>query len=168
MFDLISPRAFTSLWYWIFVAVYWSRVMQAPLGVPGDLLRRAGREDDSDARRDVLAVAGVHARRWTASTASLGIWRAAAWGFSLSTLAILALAFRIELAQAFLLLAAPSALVSYSTGRVAERLSVSSETEAEAVTILGKLRARVQWIGTVSVFLTAIFGSYANLVRFVI
>jgi hypothetical protein len=43
VFEVIDMRSFSSLWYWIALAVMWSSASHYVLGVPFDLVQRARR-----------------------------------------------------------------------------------------------------------------------------
>jgi hypothetical protein len=83
--------------------------------------------------------------------------------FALTSLAILAFAYDVELAQAVFLLAFPLTLVgalSLSTSQVIAR----EQPEGEALYArLSKHRVITQFIGMISIFVTAMFGMYQNL-----
>lgn len=111
LFDLISPAAFSSLWYWVVTALVWARMAQAPFGVPNDFFDRARQGDDDELF--VLIRLGV--QRHLAVGERMGPVVVALWAFALSTLTGLAVVYRLELAQAVLLLAAPLALAQGSS-----------------------------------------------------
>ena len=43
IFELIDMRSFSSLWFWILLAVTWSTASHWVIGVPYDLIQRARR-----------------------------------------------------------------------------------------------------------------------------
>jgi hypothetical protein len=157
IWDLIDMGSFSSLWYWLFLGVFWARIMQAPMGVPVDLVRRA-QEGSTQAQSDLQALSGVrigHEMDIAASSARL--WRAGGWAFVLGVLTGLALLYRLELAEAGLALLAPFAGVRALEARAARRMADVPDMPAlvRAHTVL---RRQVQGIGIVAVFLTTIHG----------
>ncbi|MDO7630423.1 MAG: component of SufBCD complex, partial [Loktanella sp.] len=42
--QVIDLRSFSSLWYWLFIAIAWSTVSHWVLGVPYDMVQRAKRQ----------------------------------------------------------------------------------------------------------------------------
>lgn len=164
IFDVLDARAFSSLWYWVLLGLLWTRVMHAPMGVPVEMLRAARRGGDQ-ARADTRALAEIEARQRRAGMAALGVWRVAGWYFGLTLLAILAVQYRFEVAQAVLVIAAPLGLVRWLGGRAARRLAgIAADDDAAFFGTLVRLRRQVQTIGLVSVFFTSIFGMAHNVV----
>ena len=163
IWDLIDLGSFSSLWFWLFLGVFWARVMQAPMGVPIDLVRRA-QGGDGEACSDLEALTGVRLNHETALARSLGIWRAAGWAFALSLLAGLAFVYGVELAQAGFAILAPFALVTALTTQAAGRMAVVPDMAA-LIREHTVLRRKVQGIGIAAVFLTTILGMLHLIVR---
>ena len=44
LFQVIDLRSFSSVWYWIMLAVLWSSISHYVLGVPYDMITRARRQ----------------------------------------------------------------------------------------------------------------------------
>jgi len=155
IWTLIGTGSFSSVWYWVFLGLVWSHVMQAPLGVPVDLVRRA-QAGDGPAADDLRALTGVRLAE-AERLAAMAPWRAGAWAFALALLAGLAVPHGIELAQAALALAAPLAFVRWLEARAARSMAEVPDMPAliRAHTVL---RRKVQGIGMAAVFLTAVFG----------
>lgn len=166
IFDLIELRAFSSVWYWILVALIWTRAINAPLGVPLDLLRLAESGDDQ-AQRDLEARTEIELRRRTGAGNLAPVWQVALWAFVLSVLTLSAGVYGIEVAQALLLLAAPLALVALTVARTGRVLLVMQVTGAELRRRLFGLKLRVQVIGLLAVFVSAIWGMYFNLSAYI-
>lgn len=156
IWDLISMRSFSSLWFWLFIGVFWARVMQAPMGVPVDLVRQA-QMGEPEALADLEALSGVRIHHEQAVARSLGIWRGAAWAFALALLAGLAFVYGVELAQAGFAIVAPFALVQAFTARAAVRMAQVPDMPA-LIRAHKVLRRQVQAVGVAAVFLTTIFG----------
>jgi len=162
VFDLIEFRAFSSIWYWLLLGLVWTRVIHAPMGVPYDLLRRADNRD-RQAERDVQALTGYELRRRGDVADQIGFWSVALWAFALTALALLSAAYRVEMAQAVLLLAAPLALVQGLVSRAGRRIEMEGLHGADLRRALRRLRAQVQAVGLLSVFVAALWGMYAML-----
>lgn len=155
IWTLIGTGSFSSIWFWVFLGTLWSHVMQAPMGVPVDLVRRAQGEDPA-AAADLQALTGVQiaqARR----LAGMAAVHAGVWSFALALLAGLGVGYGIELAQAAFALAAPLALVRWIEARAARAMADVPDMPAliHAHTVL---RRKVQAIGIAAVFVTSIFG----------
>jgi hypothetical protein len=162
LFDLVELRSFSSVWYWIAMAVFWARVSHAPLGVPADLVRRA-RGGDGGARRDVELLLRLRMRRRLDDPRIAGL-RVAAVFCLLTVLVGLGIVYGSELAQAVLLIAAPYVLVAALDGRLLRKLPALDS--AQAVESLAAHRAWVQGIALCAVFVTAVWGTYHNLAAF--
>ncbi len=164
LFDLIDMRSFSNLWYWLGLAVFWTRLGHSALGVPADMIRRAARGDDPLALPEVEAIAAAHARRLLGLAGQSGVVLAACLSFLFSTLLLLATAYRVEFAQAVLCFLVPALIVFLLALRTA-RLVAAGEGQGEALLLrLHRHRSMVQAIGMVSIFLTGLFGMYQNLV----
>lgn len=152
---LIGTGSFSSIWFWVFLGILWSHVMQAPMGVPVDLVRRAQAGDPASAA-DLQALTGVRLAE-TQRMAVMAPWRAGAWSFALALLAGLGVGYGIELAQAALALAAPLALVRWVEARAARPMAEVPDMQA-LIRAHMVLRRKVQGIGIAAVFLTSVFG----------
>lgn len=156
MLDLIESKAFTSLWYWVLMAVLWARTVSAPLGVPLDQLDRArgfGPEGD----RDAFGLIRVGVARQLAGTLRQRSVMVGIWAFGLS-LAVGLAALGVELAQALALLAVPMAAVQAISTRTARRLAGMDPELDLLVGELRRLRIKVQAIGVAALFATAAWG----------
>jgi len=162
IFVLIDMRSFSSLWYWIMVAVLWSSVSHWVLGLPVDLINRA-RKHGAEAAADMTAISQINARRMLYISRTGGLWVIGFTFFLLTLLCLLAVVYRVELAQAVLLMFAPMVLVAYLSLRLALRIETEAPTEAHLVRLLMRHRFMVQLIGMIAIFVTALFGMYHNL-----
>lgn len=161
LFDLIELRSFSSLWYWVLVALTWARISQAPLGVPYDMVERA--RDSVQCGEDLLQITGLQVRRRRSHGARHGPFMAGVWAFVLSILIGLSFGYGSELAISVLLLAGPLALVQWMSQRAARDLAASGLDLDTVVARLRRLKRRTQAIALIAVFLTAVFGMYHNL-----
>lgn len=160
--ELIDMRSFSSLWYWIGLAVLWSSASHWVLGVPHDLIQRA-RRSGGEAQADLEVLVGINTGRIVYISDTSGLWITAFASFLLSTLAILAVVFGMEFAQAVLLMLVPMVLVASLTLRAARQIR-EGEVEGEAlVRRLIRHRMTIQAIGMVAIFVTAMFGMWQNM-----
>lgn len=159
---LIDMRSFSSLWYWIALAVLWSSVSHWVMGVPFDLITRARRQDDA-AADDLAALARINARRMLYISRQGGMWLVGFVFFVLTVLSLLAGMYGVEFAQAVLLMAAPMVLVGYLTLRLALRVEAEAPTGAALVRLMMRHRFVTQLIGMIAIFVTALFGMYQNI-----
>lgn len=163
IFELIDMRSFSNLWYWVGLAVFWSTVGHWVLGVPHDLIRRAEKAHDAQALHDVEAIVSVYVRRLLLIARTAGVWMVALMSFVLSGLALLAMRYSVEFAQALLCLLLPACLVFLMTLRTARIIESTGAQGEELVARLRRHRHAVQLVGMIAIFLTAVFGMYQNL-----
>jgi hypothetical protein len=159
---LIDMRSFSSLWYWIFLAVLWSSVSHWVLGAPFDLITRA-RKQGGDAMDDLAVLVRINARRMLYISRNGGLWIIGFVFFLLTFLGMLAIFYQIEIAQAVLLMFAPMVLVAYLSLRLALRVETDAPEGPVLVRLLTRHRFSVQLIGMISIFVTSLFGMYQNM-----
>ncbi len=155
-------RSFSNLWYWIALAVAWSSASHWVLGVPFDMVQRA-RRVGGQAQIDLEDLTRVNVNRLLYIARVSGLWLLGISCFLLSGLAVLAFVYWIEFAQAVFLLGFPMALVgllNLSTARLIEGQQLRDEDLCRRLT---RCRLFTQMIGTVSIFVTALWGMYQNL-----
>lgn len=163
LFDTISTRSFSSLWYWMVVAVAWSSASHYVMGVPYDLIQRARRQG-GDALEDMEDLVRINVNRAIHIVEVSGVFLLGFVAFVLTMLATFAIWYRYEFAQAVLLLAVPMTLVGLMGMRLAYKLA-REEPRAEALfKPLMRHRFWTQVIGMISIFVTAMYGMYRNLV----
>jgi hypothetical protein len=117
LFSLFSFVSFFSIWYWALTVLVWTLVCYRTLGVPHDMLLRAGRLPEVAERVDLIA--GIHAERVGAIADRAGVPVAAAIGFALAALGALGFVTRIEAAKAAFILLFPLALAGVGILRLA-------------------------------------------------
>lgn len=162
IFELIDMRSFSNLWFWIALAVFWSSASHWVLGVPFDMVQRA-RRVGGQPETDLEDITRVNVNRLLYIGRVSGLWILGFACFLLSGLAVLGFVYRVEFAQAVFLLAFPMALVgmlSLSTARLIESEGASGELLCKRLT---RHRLYTQMIGTVSIFITALWGMYQNM-----
>lgn len=162
VFDVIDLRSFSNLWYWIGLAVLWSTASHWVLGVPWDLVLRA-RRHGGQAEADLLAVVEVNVRRLLYIARNAGLWLAGISAFVLTVLLITGFWYWVEFAQAVFLLAAPISLVGVLSLRFAARIEADPPDPEMLVRWLAVHRLKVQAIGVVAIFVTAMWGMWQNL-----
>ena len=162
IFVLIDMRSFSNLWYWIGLAVLWSSVSHWVMGVPFDMITKA-RRHGGDALEDLADLTRINAKRLLYISRNGGGWVVAFVCFLLSLLGMLAIYYKIEFAQAVLLLVAPMVLVGYLTLRTALKIEEETPQGDALIRRLMHHRFFVQLIGMLSIFCTALFGMYQNL-----
>ncbi|QDY69031.1 component of SufBCD complex [Qingshengfaniella alkalisoli] len=165
IFEFVDFRSFSNVWYWLFAAVLWMRLIHAPLGVAPHLLRRA-RDGDTQGQADVIALAGFHARRVLETAGLLGVWRSFLWAFVLSALAVLSIRYGKGFAQAVFLLAIPLAFHDWLTGRASRAIIRAGYDFDTIAKTLNRLRLHLQIVVFIMIFLTAMWGSYRNLMTY--
>lgn len=161
IFELIDMRSFSNLWFWIALAVVWSSASHWVLGVPFDMVTRARRLGGS-AWDDLHDIVRINVNRLLYIGRTAGYLLLGLSSFGLTALVVLGFVYRVEFAQALVLLAFPLTMVgllSLSTARLIE----TEQPEGEALCRrLARHRLYTQLIGTVSIFCTALWGMYQN------
>jgi len=160
--ELIDLRSFSNLWYWIALAVLWSTSSHWVIGVPFDSITRA-RRHGGQAQVDLEALARINATRILHIARVSGLWLIGFAGFALTTLAVLGFGYRIEFAQAVLLLLGPMAIVGILSVRTALRVEAAEAAGDALHRRLMRHRLATQVIGMISIFVTAMWGMYWNM-----
>lgn len=162
LFEVIDMRSFSNLWFWIALAVVWSSVSHWVLGVPFDMIQRA-KKNGGEAEADLHDMVRINVNRLLYIGRVSGLVLLTFLSFFLTSMGILAFAYDVEIAQAVFLLAFPMTLVgglSVSTAQVIAR----DQPQGEALYArLSKHRVITQFIGMISIFITAMYGMYQNL-----
>jgi hypothetical protein len=160
--EVIDMRSFSNLWYWIGLAVVWSSASHFVLGVPYDLLQRAHRQG-GQAMADFEDLVRINVNRILHIIDLAGNFLLAAWTFVLTALLVLAFWYRIEFAQAVVLIALPMTLVFMMTIGQARRIAELRPAGEALVRRIVRQRFWTQVIGMIAIFVTAMFGMYHNL-----
>lgn len=162
VFELIDMRSFSNLWFWIALAVMWSSVSHWVLGVPYDLVQRARRQG-GQAETDLEDMVRINVNRLLYVARVSGLWLLGLGCFVLTGLAITGFYYGVEFAQAVFLLLFPMSIVgalSLSTARLIELDGVTGEALRRR---LGRHRFFTQFIGMISIFVTAMWGMFQNM-----
>jgi len=161
--EVIDMRSFTSIWYWIVVAVVWSSTAHWTLGVPFDAVSRARRSEGGQAQDDLETLVRVNCNRLIHIMDLSGIWVVGMLFFLLSVLALLGFWYKIEIAQAVFLLAGPLTLVALLSVRSARRIRALGTYGQALRQHLARQRFLNQVVGLISIFITAFWGMWHNL-----
>ena len=162
IFEAIDMRSFSSLWYWIMLAVVWSLVGHRVLGVPVDMIS-AARRHGGQAEQDLEDMVRINVLRRLHFAAQGGIWALALGCFGMTVLLILGWGYGLELAQAIFLLGFPLGVVVVLSFLTARRIR-TDDPQGEALhRHLMRHRFRVQTVGMGAIFITALWGMNANL-----
>jgi len=163
VFELIDMRSFSNLWFWIMLAVIWSRTSHWVLGVPFDLVTRARRRGGEQAAADLEVLTQISCRRLVYIADVLGVWLTVIATFVLASFATLGFGYGYEFGQALFLLLAPLALVAALNMRLARRVRAERTTGPQLWRRIRRLRLVVQAIGLIAIFVTAFWGMWHNM-----
>lgn len=155
-------RSFSNLWYWIMLAVVWSAASHRVLGVPFDLVQRAGHQG-GQFEIDMQELVRINVRRILMISGTSGMWLFGLACFALTVLALLGFLYSIEFAQAVFLIALPMSLVGGLSIHAAQDIHSSGLIGAPLRKRLIVHRRITQVIGMVSILVTAFWGMYQNL-----
>lgn len=163
VFEMIDMRSFRNLWFWIALAVMWSLASHYVLGVPWDMVIRA-RKNRAQAMEDLSALSAIHVRRILNISHESGTVLTGVICFVLTSALILGWGYGHDFAQALFLLLLPMALVWLLSVRAASIISADALTGEALIVRLSRHRHLVQLIGMVSIFVTAMWGMYKNMI----
>lgn len=163
LFEIIDMRSFSNLWFWIALAVLWSTASHWVIGVPYDMVQRAGRREGQD-MMDLEVLARIYTNRILYISAMSGLWLLGFTCAVLTMLLMLGFLYGVEFAQAVFLMAFPMSIVGSLTINTA-RIIAEKQLEGQAlVARLSRHRIQVQVIGMIAIFVTSLWGMYQNLV----
>lgn len=160
--QVIDLRSFSSLWYWVLVAVTWSTISNWVLGVPSDMLHRA-RNKGGQAAIDLADLVRINVNRQLNTAAVAGLWLMGIVCFVLTMLAALGFIYGVELAQAVFLLMFPVTIIGGFTLSTARLIDATQPQGKDLYRILFRQRLWTQIIGMVAIFVTALYGMFQNL-----
>ncbi len=158
--EAIDLRSFSNLWFWLALAVLWSTASHWILGVPFDMVRRAAR-GNAQSLEDMHALANIHARRIVFIADEAGLVTTTFSFFAITSLLLLGFVYRVEFAQAILLLFLPMIAVGWISLRAARR--VAGLDAADLGNLLYRTRRKIQGIGVAAIFVTSMWGMWVNL-----
>jgi hypothetical protein len=161
LFELIDMRSFSNLWYWIALAVTWSQASHWVLGIPFDMVLRARRQGEQ-AETDLNDIARINVNRLLYILHVDGPVLVLLGFFLLSVLALLGFWYKVEFAQAVILLVFPLSMVGALSLRTASLIDARGETGEALQRRLARHRILVQIIGMIAIFVTAFWGMFQN------
>jgi hypothetical protein len=154
IFEFIDTRSFTSIWFWMAVAVMWSSLSHYVMGVPFDMVVRARRQGGRAQEELEWMVRLQVARRVHVAEVS-GLLLVALTTAGITVLGLLCFYYRLQFAQALFLLLLPASMVGV-LGVLAARRLERAPLQGEALcAFLGRQRMMVQGIGVLSIIVTA-------------
>ncbi len=160
--QMVDMRSFSSLWFWLAVAVYWSLSSHWVLGVPQDMIHRA-RRLGGEAVHDLETIVRINSQRILFYAREAHVALIAASAFLLTVLLLLGFAYDIEFAQALLFFFVPAVIQALLAIR-SSRLIEAGEGRGEALfRRLFRHRITTQMLGMVAIFVTGLYGMYHNL-----
>lgn len=162
IFSIIDLRTFSSIWYWFAVAVTWSTVSHWILGVPFDMIINVNR-NGKNAAEDLDVIVAINVRRLTTIMDIAGLWIIGFIAFVLTSFAVMGFYYAFELAQGLFFLAFPLVFVAASSLRTAHKFQVDQPKGKALSKHLFRLRIWIQVIALISIFCTAIYGMWYNL-----
>jgi len=162
VFELIDMRSFSNLWYWIALAVVWSTSSHWVIGVPYDLVQRAG-QSGGQAEIDLEQLVRINCNRLIYIGHVSGLWLMALGCAVMSALAVLGFWYRVEFAQAVFLLIFPLSLVGVLSLMTAHRIVRDALTADPLRRRMRRHRIYTQMVGLLAIFVTAMWGMYQNM-----
>ena len=163
IFEVIDMRSFSNLWFWIALAVAWSSASHYVIGIPFDMLQRA-RKHGGQALVDFEDCVRINVNRVLLIATQAGHWLLGFVAFVLTGLAVLGFWYEVEFAQAVFLLALPMSIVGALSIATARKIYDEEPTGEALYRRLVRHRLITQTIGMISIFVTAVYGMYQNLV----
>ncbi|MCV6824383.1 MULTISPECIES: component of SufBCD complex [Halocynthiibacter] len=162
IFELIDMRSFSNFWYWIGLAVLWSSAAHRVMGVPFDSIQRAKR-NGGQAMIDLEDLTRININRILYISGVSGLWLLGFTSFLLTTLVIMGFVYHVEFAQAVFLMAFPMSILGLMSISTAKKIQENGMTGLVLCKQLMRHRLYTQFLGMVSIFVTAIWGMYQNL-----
>lgn len=162
VFELIDMRSFSNLWYWIALAAVWSQTSRYVLGVPYDMIQRAGRHG-GEAEIDLEDMVRINCNRLLYVAGVSGLWIVGFGAALMTGLAMLGFYYDVEFAQAVFLLGAPMIVVgalSVNSARVIRDTALSGQPLRK---FMHRHRIMTQFVGMIAIFVTALWGMYQNM-----
>lgn len=159
---LIDLRSFSSVWYWIALAVLWSTASHWVLGIPFDMVSRAASRG-GQAQTDLEDMTRVMTNRLLGISRVSGLWLLGLSCFILTSLAMIGFHYEIQMAQAVFLMAFPMTIVGALSLNTARLIQAHRSEGAALRKILWRHRVMVQVIGMIAIFVTAMWGMYQNI-----
>ncbi len=163
IFEVIDMRSFSNLWYWIALTVLWSTASHFVLGVPFDLALKAKRQGGTR-MADLEDLVRINCGRLLSIAEVSGLMLTALAAAAITILGFTGFVYDMEFSQALFLMAFPMIFVGLLNIRLARRISIEEPKGEQLVALLRRQRFYVQLIGMMSIFSTAMWGMYQNIV----
>ena len=145
------------------MAVLWSSVSHWVLGVPYDSIQRAKRNTPETAVSDLEKLTEVNVNRLYYIAEVSGVLMGLFGSAFLTALGIIAFVYDVEFAQAVFLLALPMTILGAMSLRTARKIRMKGAQGDELIAMLLRHRFATQFLGVISIFVTAMFGMYQNM-----
>ncbi len=162
LFYAIDLSTFSSIWYWLAVAVTWATASHWILGVPFDMIlysRRYG----AQATEDLENMVAINARRLISTMDVAGHWVTGFLAFLLTGIASMGFIYTLEIAQGVFLLVFPLVFVVMINLQAARQFQQQMPEGKMLTRRLLRMRIWIQCIAVVSIFVIAVYGMYFNL-----
>ena len=163
VFELIDLRSFSNLWFWIVLAVIWSSTSHWVLGVPWDMVMRAKRKQSEQSVQDLRDIIRINTNRIHYIMQESGLLLIGIICFLLTALLLLGFVYGNEFSQALFLLSFPGSIVGLTSVRTAYVITNNGLQEDALIARLQKHRIITQFIGIISIFVTAMWGMLQNI-----
>lgn len=159
---VIDLATFTSVWYWLSVAVTWAAACNWLIGVPFDVLYRARKCADQEIK-DLEALVDINVRRITKINDMAGVWLTLMLAFVLAMFGMSGFYYGFELSQGMFILGVPLTIVIAMNMRLAHQLRDAPLTGRVLVRRLFTVRLWTHVIAAISIFFTSMYGMYFSL-----
>ena len=159
LLSLIETNSFSSIWFWIIIAISWSSGSHWILGVPFDLVQRARKEGGITEER-VHMLLKINASRLKNIQKVAGFVLTGIVSFFMTCVGILGFIYWIEFFQALFLLTFPWVFVGMITIRASRNLGEDLPKGEDLYKMFRRLRLGIQAIGLLTIFITSVWGMY--------
>lgn len=161
---VLSLRTFSNLWYWLAVCGTWMMASHWIIGVPFDMIYFARRRGGK-AAQDLDTLVDINARRLISLNEMGGVVLVAVLAFLLSGLAVMAIYYKLELAQGILFLVGPLTVVGMINMWASKQLIENPLSGNVLAKRLMHLRLLIQFVAMTSIFFSVVYGMYFNLTK---
>ncbi|MBU0641784.1 MAG: component of SufBCD complex [Alphaproteobacteria bacterium] len=163
LFEVLDTRSFSNMWYWIGLAILWSTASHFVLGVPFDLALKAKRQG-GERMQDLEDMVRINTGRLLNIAEVSGLLLTALAATVITLLGVTGFFYGVEFSQAVFLMLFPMAFVGALNIRTAHNITTHTPKGEALISVLRRHRFLVQLIGMVSIFVTAMWGMYQNIV----
>lgn len=157
---MIDTITFLNVWYWVFLALFWSLITNWTFGVSVWAIKRAKSSAED------LSLAATLARRSIARTARMSenppLFHWTLQAFILGAILTLGVFRGNEIAQGFLFIALPMLGFAFWRGRVALRLAKAALTDEALLREIAFVRRVKQALGVISIGAAATYSIWLN------